>query len=59
MKIRTADIELVCAMAFRRWCAEELIDPRLEDVLEEAFIAGFIACNFTEPARFPEPAHAS
>lgn len=30
--------------AFRRWCADELVDPRLEDILEEAFINGWIAC---------------
>lgn len=41
--MRASDMERVCAVAFRRWCAEELIDPRLEDVLEEAFIAGFCA----------------
>lgn len=32
-----------CDAAFRRWCVEELIDPRLEDLLEEAFTNGWIA----------------
>lgn len=48
--MRTADIEIVCEVAFQRWCAEELIDPRLRDILEEAFIAGFLAREFTVPA---------
>jgi hypothetical protein len=41
--VRLADIPLVCDMTFREWCAEELIDPRLEEILKEAFIAGFRA----------------
>src|SRR5262245_53502161 len=35
------DLERTCEMEFQRWCAEELVDPRLRDVLEEAFEAGF------------------
>ncbi len=35
--------EFACEAAFRRWCADELIDPRLQDVLEEAFVNGWIA----------------
>lgn len=33
----------VCEQAFDKYCADELVDLRLRDVLEEAFIAGFIA----------------
>ena len=32
-----------CEMAFHRWCADELVDPRLYDILEEAFVNGWIA----------------
>lgn len=35
--------EFACEAAFHRWCADELIDPRLQDVLEEAFVNGWIA----------------
>ena len=40
--MKVVDIPRACELEFRRWCAEELIDPRLEDILEEAFIAGFL-----------------
>ena len=35
--------EFDCETAFRRWCADELIDPRLRDILEEAFVNGWLA----------------
>lgn len=46
--MRASDMERVAAVAFRKWCAENLIDPRLEDILEEAFVAGFIARDGVE-----------
>lgn len=41
--MRTADPRDLVHIAFRTWCAEELVDPRLEDILEDAFTAGFLA----------------
>lgn len=50
MRMRASDMERVCAVAFDRWCAEALVDPRLRDILEEAFINGFIARDCVEIA---------
>ncbi len=52
--MRLADIELTCTVAFQKWRSEELVDPRLYDILEEAFIAGFLARDGVEPAPVPQ-----
>jgi hypothetical protein len=45
--------EFACEAAFRRWCADELIDPRLQDVLEEAFVNGWIARAVEDGVELP------
>jgi len=56
MKIRSADLERLCDVMFDRWCAEELIDPRLREILEEAFVNGFMARDSLEYSDDAKPA---
>jgi hypothetical protein len=56
MKFPTHDLETTCAVLFDEWCAEELVDPRLREILEEAFVNGFIARDSLEYATKQEHA---
>jgi len=58
MKLSPHDMAQTCAVMFDRWCAEELVDPRLRDILEEAFVNGFICRGVLEEAQEPTEASA-
>jgi hypothetical protein len=55
MKVHKGVDYMACEQAFHEYCADELVDPRLQDILEEAFIAGYVAGVF-QPHRRPATA---
>ena len=48
MKWPARDMQLACDQAFHRWCVDEMVDLRLVDILEDAFINGFLARSALE-----------
>lgn len=53
------EMERDCELMFQRWCAEELVDPHLREVLYEAFAEGFIHGRIYHDTEKEAPAHAS
>jgi hypothetical protein len=43
MKYPPRDLQVICDQMFRRWCIDEMVDMRMVDVLEDAFINGFLS----------------